>query len=505
MTDSEFALSLTPTRRYLIMGAVILGSTLYATTLLIASTLLPQMQGTLAATADEISWAMTFNILATAVVTPMTGWLTARFGRRNVMTWSILGFSMATWMCGAADSLEALVLWRIAQGGLGAPVVPLSNAILLDSFPRRQAGMVSSMFGMAVVIGPAIGPTLGGFLAETHSWRMAFYMLVPVGLSAWLGLRMTLPADAPADRARLDWTGFLTLSVAISCAQLVLSRGQRLDWYESTEIILETVIGLVAFVMFVGHSLTAEKPFIDPRILRDPNYALGLVLVTVYGMLNFTPAVLLPSLLQQHAGFPDMVIGDILGARGIGATIGFFLAMFLGRLDPRIGMIFGFGMQVIAGLWLMSMDLNVSMTALALNSLMQGVAVGSFWVPLTVATFPTLDSRRMPEAMALFHLMRNIGSSFFISVCVAEIIRSTGANYSRLTEMISPYNRAWSLPWVTGAWTTETMQGLARLSREINRQSAMLGYMNAFALYTATSAFAILLILMARRRQRRTA
>ena len=505
MTDSEFALSLTPTRRYLIMGAVILGSTLYATTLLIASTLLPQMQGTLAATADEISWAMTFNILATAVVRPMTGWLTARFGRRNVMTWSILGFSMATWMCGAADSLEALVLWRIAQGGLGAPVVPLSNAILLDSFPRRQAGMVSSMFGMAVVIGPAIGPTLGGFLAETHSWRMAFYMLVPVGLSAWLGLRMTLPADAPADRARLDWTGFLTLSVAISCAQLVLSRGQRLDWYESTEIILETVIGLVAFVMFVGHSLTADKPFIDPRILRDPNYALGLVLVTVYGMLNFTPAVLLPSLLQQHAGFPDMVIGDILGARGIGATIGFFLAIFLGRLDPRVGMIFGFGMQVIAGLWLMSMDLNVSMTALALNSLMQGVAVGSFWVPLTVATFPTLDSRRMPEAMALFHLMRNIGSSFFISVCVAEIIRSTGANYSRLTEMISPYNRAWSLPWVTGAWTTETMQGLARLSREINRQSAMLGYMNAFALYTATSAFAILLILMARRRQRRTA
>jgi DHA2 family multidrug resistance protein len=502
MTDSEFALSLSPTRRYLILAAVILASTLYATTLLIASTLLPQMQGTLAATADEISWAMTFNILATAVVTPMTGWLVARFGRRNVMMWSIMGFSVATWLCGSADSLEALVLWRIAQGGLGAPVVPLSNAILLDSFPRRQAGMVTSAFGMAVVIGPAIGPTLGGFLAEAYSWRMAFYMLVPVGLSAWVGLRFTLPRDMPHGRARLDWTGFLTLSVAICCAQLVLSRGQRLDWYESSEIVAETLIGLVAFFMFLVHSLTADKPFIDPRILRDPNYALGLVLVTVYGMLNFTPAVLLPSLLQQYAGFPDQIIGDILGARGIGATIGFFLAIFAGKVDPRFGMIFGFGLQVAAGLWLMSMDLNVSMAALFINSMMQGTAVGIFWVPLTIATFPTLEARLMPEAMALFHLMRNIGSSFFISVCVAEIIRATGANYSRLTEMISPYNRAWTMPWVTGSWTTETTQGLARLSREINRQAAMIGYTNAFALYTATSAAAIVIILLARRRQR---
>ena len=180
--------------------------------------------------------------------------------------------------------------------------------------------------------------------------------------------------------------------------------------------------------------ISAERPFLDPKILRDPNYALGLVLVTVYGMLNFTPVVLLPSLLQQHAGFPDQVIGDILGARGIGATIGFFLAIFAGRIDPRFGMVFGFALQVISGVWLMSLDLNVSMATLALNSLLQGIAVGIFWVPLTIATFPTLEARLMPEAMALFHLMRNIGSSFFISICVAEIIRSTGANYSRLAE-----------------------------------------------------------------------
>ncbi len=505
MSDSEFALSLRPAQRWMIMAAVILASTLYSTTLLIASTLLPQMQGAMAATADEIAWAMTFNILATAVVTPMTGWFVGRFGRRGVMMWSLLGFTAATWFCGAAESLQSLVFWRIAQGAMGAPLVPLSNAILLDSFPRRQVGLITSIFGMAVVIGPVIGPTLGGALAEQYGWRYAFYMLVPVGLAGYLALRLILPADPPAARVRLDWTGFLTFAIAISCLQLVLSRGQRLDWYKSHEIIIETVIAAVAFFMFLAHSLTAERPFLDLKMLTDPNYALGLALVTVYGMLNFTPVVLLPSLLQQYAGFPDQIIGEILGARGIGATIGFFLAMFAGRIDPRVGMTIGFALQVVSGMWLMSLNLNVDMTTLALNSILQGIAVGIFWVPLTIATFPTLDSRLMPEGMALFHLMRNIGSSLFISVCVAEIVRAQGANYSRMTEMITPYNKVLSMPWAMGAWTVNTTTGLAQLSKEINRQAAMIGYINAFGFYTATSAAAILLIMMAKKRQRKVA
>ncbi len=505
MSDSETSPTLTQARRLMLMAAVILGSTLYSTTLLIASTLLPQMQGTMGATSDEIAWAMTFNILATAVVTPMTGWLVSRFGRRNVMTWSILGFTIATWACGAADSLNTLVFWRILQGGIGAPVIPLSQAVLLDSFPRRQVGMVTSVFGMAVVIGPVIGPTLGGFLAEAYSWRWAFYMLVPVGLIAWVGLRATMPGDTAKGHIRLDWTGFLTLSAAISCVQLVLARGQRLDWFEADEIVIETVLAAVALFMFVAHTLTAERPFLDPKLLADSNYALGLVLVTIYGMLNFTPVVLLPSLLQQYAGYPDQIIGGILGARGVGATIGFFLAMFIGKLDPRIGMIFGFSLLVASGWWLMSLDLNVGMTTLALNSVLQGIGIGVFWVPLTISTFATLEARLLPEAMALFHLLRNIGSSFFISVCVAEIVRATGSNYSRLTEQITPYNKALNLPWVMGAWSTETTEGLARLAKEINRQAAMIGYTNAFAWYTATSAGAILLIMLAKKRTRKAA
>src|SRR6267143_1019970 len=206
----------TPTRRIMIMISVVLGSTLYSTTLLIASTLLPQMQGAMAATQDEIAWAMTFNILATAVATPMTGWLAARFGRRETMTWSVLAFTVTTFLCGSADSLETLILWRVLQGALGAPVIPLSQTILLDAFPKRQQGLVTSIFGMAVVIGPVIGPTVGGLLSEIYSWRWAFYMIVPVGLMSFIGLRFTLPADRPTGRTSLDWTGFLSLSVAIA-------------------------------------------------------------------------------------------------------------------------------------------------------------------------------------------------------------------------------------------------------------------------------------------------
>src|ERR687894_2104442 len=322
----------------LILASVVLGSTLYATTLLVASTLLPQMQGAFAATPDEIAWTTTFNILATAIVTPMTGYLVARFGRRRVMLLSVSGFTVATWLCGQADSLEAIVLWRVVQGGIGAPVVPLSNAIAVDTFPRRQTGLVSSIFGMTVVLGPVVGPALGSVLAETYNWRWAFYMIVPAGALAALALRLALPPDKTGARVRLDWIGFLALSTAIACVQLVLSRGQRLDWYESPEIVAETCLAALAFYLFLAHSLTAERPFLNLRLLLDRNYALGMLLVFIYGMVNFTPIVLLPSLLQQHAGYPDSVIGLIVGYRGVGGTIGFCATPPFRRCEPRSGM-----------------------------------------------------------------------------------------------------------------------------------------------------------------------
>jgi DHA2 family multidrug resistance protein len=500
-TDADHPASrLSAAERYLTLTTVVLASSLYGTALLTTSTILPQMQGAMSATQDEIAWVMTFNILATAIVTPMTGWLVARFGEKRVMVWSIALFTLSTLLCGMAQSLETLVFWRIIQGGSGAPVVPLSQTILLNTFPRRQHQMVLGLFGMAVAVAPVFGPILGGYLAEAYSWRWAFYMLVPVGVAALIGMQLTLRPDSFARKAGFDWTGFIALATALAALQLVLARGVRLDWFDSTEIVVECVIAAVAFYIFLFHCLTTGEPFLNLKLLRDRNYAIGLVLVTIYGMLNFTPMVLLPQLLQQHVGFSDALVGQVIGARGVGMTIGFLTAGLMSRIDPRIGMAFGFSLQTVAGLWMLTFDLNVTMEILVLNSAIQGFAVGAVWVPMTMVAFDTLAVKDRAEASSVFHLLRNIGSSFFISLSIAEIVRTTGANYSRMTEMITPYNATLALPNVTGGWNFDTVPGLAKMANEIARQAAMIGYLNAFMMYTATSALAVVLALLVRRK-----
>jgi DHA2 family multidrug resistance protein len=493
------ALVLTPSRRFLVLLTVVVGSAAYNAATFTASAILPQMQGAMSATADEIAWTVTFNILATAIVTPMTGWLVARFGRSGVQLWSLAGFTAATFMCGIAQSLESLVLWRIVQGALGAPLLPLGQTILLDVYPRHQHGTVISVFGMANTVGPVLGPSLAGHLAEAMSWRWGYYMIVPIGLAASLLSWLAMPRDETDRKASLDWTGFLSLSIAIAATQLVLSRGQRLDWFESPEIVIETIVAVLAFYVFVAHSVTAEKPFLSPRMLLDKNYAIGLFLIVLFGMLNFAPMVLLPSLLQSHMGFPDGLVGTVVSFRGVGVMAGFFAAIFTGRMDLRVGLATGFAVQIASGVWLMSIDFNAPWTVFAANAFLQGLAVGLIWTPIATSAFWTLDARYRAEAVAVFHLMRSIGTSFFISVSVAEVVRATGANYARLGEALSPFNKTLAMPWSLGAWSPETVPGMASLAREVERQAALIGYTNAFFLYTAMSAVALPFVLMIRR------
>ena len=493
---------LSQARRNIILFAVMLSATLYSTTILVVSTILPQLQGAMSATADEIVWTMAFNILATAVVTPMTGWLVALLGKRNVMLWSVMGFTITTYLCGTANSLEELIFWRVMQGALGAPLTPLAQTITLDTFPKRQHGVAIGLFGIGVVMGAFLGPVIGGVMAEVSSWRWAFYIIAPVGLIAFACLTFALPKDKGQANASLDWTGFVFLSTAIACTQLVLSRGQRLDWFDSGEIILETFLAVLTGYLFVAHCLTAKNPFINLRLLKNRNYALGLVLVFIYGMLTFTPMVILPSLLRDQIGYPDSLIGYVLGSRGFGAMIGFFIAMFVGQKYPRKCMLGGFSALVIAGAWLMTFDLNVTFNELVANGIMQGLAVGTIWVPLTVATFSTLPASVRAETASVFHLLRNIGSSFFISMTVTQIVRNSAMNYEHMTEFVTPFTRSFSLPWVSGEWNSETVEGLASLSNEMARQAAMISYLNAFGLYTRVSAAAIPLILLVSKPQK---
>ncbi len=500
--DTEPEVQLTTTRRIMILISGVLTVALYFTTILVASTVLPQMQGTFAATADEISWVMTFNILATAIAMPMTGWLVGRFGRRRVMVWSTALFTVATLMCGRSTSLEEIVFWRIVQGAAGAPSVPLVQTILLDTFPPRQHRVVLGIYGMGVVLGPIMGPALGGWLAEILNWRWAFYLLLPVGVAATIGLALSLPRDRPTQPTPLSWTGFILLSVAVGGLQLLLARGQRLDWFDSGEIQVTLVVSVLAFYLFVVHSLTTAKPFLDLQLLRNRNYSLGLALITLFGMLNFTPMVLLPALMRGQMGYPDLLVGQVISSRGLGGIMGFFAVMFLGKLDPRVSVGIGFVLQVVSGLWLMHIDLNATPWDLAANGLVQGLSSGIIVVALTLTTFTGITREKMPEAVAVYHLLRNIGASLFISVSVAEVVRSTGINYSRLTEVISPFNKTILWPHVMGLWDVERLAGLESLSREITRQSSMIGYNNAFALFTIVSAAAIPLIILLGRAKR---
>lgn len=484
--------------RAIILVTVSLCVMLYSLTVTVVNVALPQLQGALSATPDQVSWVVTLNIVATAVATPVTGWLVARFGQRSVMIWSVAGFTVSSLLCATANSLAPLLLYRIGQGAFGAPLVPLAQAIIIATYPPEKRASAIGIFGMAVVVGPAIGPVVGGYLAEEYNWRYVFLLILPLCIAALLGSIAFIKDGGKQDKVRLDWTGFLAFSVAITCLQLMMDRGERLDWFESGEVIVLTAIMGLSFYIFLAHTLTYEKPFITPKLFLDRNFSVGLFLVFVYGMLNFTPIVLFPSLLQNLKGFPDSTIGFLLAMRGAGMVLGFFIASRMGKIDPRIGLTIGLILIGLSGAQLMSFDLNVSVDALIWNGIIQGLGCGLMWVPLTVITFVTLDPKLLPDASAIFHLLRNFGSSIFISISVMIVIRSGKVNYSELVEHINPFNEALYMPGVMGQWSIDSIGGIAALSREIFRQAQMIGYSNAFTLYTLACFSALPFLLLVR-------
>lgn len=468
----------------LVLLTVSLCTMLYSLTVTVANVALPQLQGALSATPDQISWVVTLNIVATAVATPATGWLVARFGQRKVMLWSVIGFSVSSLLCATANSLVPLLIYRIGQGAFGAPMVPLSQAIIVATYPPERRAWAQGLFGMAVVVGPAIGPVFGGYLAEEYNWRWVFLLILPLCAAA-LACVLAFIRDGGRDHdARFDWTGFLSLSVAVACLQLTMDRGERLDWFDSHQIIMLTAITGLAFYLFLAHTFTTERPFINPALFLDRNFSIGIFLVFIYGMLNFTPIVLLPPLLQNLKGYPDSLIGWLLAMRGAGLVLGFFIASKMGRFDPRVGLVIGLLMIGYSGIDLMSMDFNMSFEAIAWSGIIQGVGCGIMWVPLSVITFASLAPAQLPQGSSIFHLLRNFGSSIFISISVMAVIRTGKINRAEMVEGISHYNERLDLPVASGSWSIDNSAGLSAIGREIDRQATMIGYDNAFWLYT---------------------
>ena len=474
---------------------------LYALSVTIANVSLPQMQGALSVTQDQIALVVTFNIVATAVATPLTGWLTARFGQRRLVLFSVAAFTTATLMCGLSRSLEMLVFFRVAQGLFGAPLAPLSQAIVLAVYPQDKHGTVTSIFGMGVVLGPIIAPTLGGYLSEEYGWQWVFYMIVPFGVASLMGCWVYVIDSVRGARVRFDWTGFIALSIAIACFQLMLDRGERNGWLESTEIVLLICAAALGIYLFVVHTFTTDRPFLNPHLFLDRNFVLGITLTLLFGMVSFTPMTLLPTLLQNLRGYPDSLIGLILGARGAGSLLGFGILFFGNRYDPRIWLTAGFALQAIAGWQMAQFDINLTTWGVASASFLQGVGTGFLWVPLTLVIFNTLPRELFPEGSSIFHLVRNIGSSMHISLSVALVLHSAKINYAHLTEAVTPFTEAWRVPALIGALSTASEQHLALISAEIQRQALMIGYINAFYFHSLTALAALPLIMLVRIRK----
>ena len=486
-------------RRFIVLATVSAATMLYAMAITVANVVLPQMRGALSATPDQVAWVVTFNLVATAVVTPISGWLSNRFGRRNVMLFCALGFSFSSVLCGLANSLEALVFYRVLQGAFGAPLVPVSQAIILDTFPKNQHALATALWGVGVVFGPIIGPTLGGAIAEEYSWRWVFFMIVPFGLittgAIWMFIRRR--PNRPKGPS-LDWVGFLALAAALAAFQFMFDRGQRNDWFNSSETIVECTVGFLALYVFLVHISTAERPFINPRLFLDRNYSIGLILAFIFGMLNFTPLVLLPSILQDLRGYPDSMIGVLLAIRGAGNLVSFLLVIRLAQWNVHVTLTLGFLCQAVSGWAISQYDINLTYFGVAWTGVLQGVGIGLTWVPLTLIMFSTVKPAYLDDATAVFHMLRNFASSLFISISVAVVIQSTFINSVELGIPLSEFAKVLSMPWAIGIFDVSSTQGLAAATGEIERQAAMIGYINAFRLFTIISLIPIPLIWLAR-------
>jgi MFS transporter, DHA2 family, multidrug resistance protein len=485
-------------RQWLILLMVQLSNLLFGMTVTLANLVLPQMRGTFSATQDEISWVVTLNLVATAIATPMTGWLANRLGWRNTMFFTVLAFTVASFLCGIASSLESLILARIAQGLFGAPIMPMGQAILLGTFPRHLQPLALVMWGVGAVFGPVLGPILGSIATEAYNWRAAFFMIVPAGMCALACIWFALAEHNERKPLHFDWIGFLALSVAILAAQLIFDRGQRLDWFDSTEIILCALIGALAFWIFAVHCLTADKPFLNPRLLLDRNFAVGTLIAFVMGTMNFTSLTLFPTLLHDLRGYPDSVIGTLIAARGIGNWTAFFFIVQLTRIAPRFAIGAGLAIQAIGGYWMAQFDINLTDSGVFWSNFLMGLGQSVAFTPMTMLAFATLPPHQITEGAGVFTLMRNFGSSLFISLSILVLVRSTGANYARMTEFITPYQKVLMLQGLPEPWNPETTKGLLTLSNEIQRQAAMIGYVNAFYLMAVTAAAAVPLAFLLR-------
>lgn len=466
----------------------------------IANVALPAMTGDLGATVDSITWVLTSYIVAAAIMTPVTGWLADRFGRKQLFIGTLIGFTLSSLACGLAWDLSSMVGFRLIQGIFGAAIIPLSQTFLLDINPPERRGQAMAIWGAGIMIGPIIGPTLGGWLTETLNWRWVFIINLPLGIIAVTGCLKSLPLIV-CRRRNFDLFGFAMLALAIGALQLLLDRGSAVDWFAAREIWLEAALVLTGFWVFTIHiRTTGSAPFLDPQIFLNRNLVTGLLFIFIVGIILLASLALLPPMLANLFHYPTITTGLVLAPRGVGTLLSMLLVGRLVRvIDERI--------LVLSGLLLVAWSLHMmsgfspqmDATPVITSGVIQGLGLGLVFVPLSTISFATLDKRFLTDATALFSLSRNIGSAIGISIVSSYLVYNLQVNHSELGAQISPFNGNFVAAFPEAA--TGNLTALAKVEGLVSQQSLMISYINDFKLMMLITLSTALLLPLLRQPQ----
>jgi DHA2 family multidrug resistance protein len=470
----------------------------------IANVALPHIQGSMSAAQGQVAWVVTSYIVAAAIMTPLTGWLAGRFGIKYVFLFSVIGFTIASALCGAATSLTQLVLFRLLQGVCGAALVPLSQSVLFQTHPPELHARAMAIWGTGTMLGPIIGPALGGWLTDNLTWRWVFYINLPVGLLCALGIAFFIHETGRAHRERFDFFGFAMLSLAVGGVQMFLDRGELKDWFGSTEIWIEATIAALAFYLFVIHTATAgESSFLNRQVLKDANCLGGIVLMGFLGVILNGTMVLLPTMMQVLLNYPVVTAGFITAPRGVGTMIAMFVVVrLIGRVDTRL--VIGAGLTITAiSLWQMtSFSLLMGPGPILVSGIVQGFGLGFVFTPLSTISFSTLPRQYLTQGTALFSLTRNIGGSCGVAIVEALLVQNTQVVHSRLVEHLRPDNPLAQAPHLALPYSLTSQPGVAALNAEVTRQAQMIAYIDNFYLMMLIILASLPLLLLLRRPRR---
>ena len=484
--------------RTMITVSVMLASVMTMLDITIANVALPRMAGSVSASADQITWVLTSYIIASAIMTPMSGWLAARLGQKQILIISVAGFAVTSALCGAAQSIEQIVLFRILQGAFGAAIGPLAQAVLLDIYTLEERGPAMALWGMGMMVAPMAGPVLGGWLTDDFSWRWVFFINVPVGALCLAGMFVFLPKAAPERGRPFDITGFALLGIVLAGFQLFLDRGQTNDWLSSPEVVIEGSVAAVALILFAIHTFTVDKPFIPVELLHDRNFVMATALGVMLGILVFSLIALQPPMIETLMGYPVVSAGLIMAPRGFGSLISMFLVgRIVGRVDNRLLIAGGLSMFALAFWGMSHFALGMDAIGIVVTGFIQGLGTGFAFNPLSMLAFASLDAKLRADGAGVFTLMRNLGNSAGISVMQTLFSRNVQVVHARLIERLTPGSPFIQPPNLPPGMNLNTASGLGALNGEVTRQASMVAYIDVFHLmFLATLAVIPTVLLM---------